>query len=170
MSIFSERSFSGLSDFSELPRRSLPYCEARKLPIRSSEQIAVRVAFGDGGARHSADDAAFFALGDGEAAGGFDYTETLGAVFAHAGHQNTDSGERKFLGDRMKKHIYGRAMPVHGGASVKTTMSPRGMRRTIMWRLPGHNEHAAREEKSPDLRFLHFEGASTRRDAWQTSR
>ena len=40
------------------------------------------------------------------------YTETAGAVFAHAGHENTDGGERKFLRDGMKENVDGRAMTV----------------------------------------------------------
>ena len=77
----------------------------------------------------------------------FDYAETFGAVFAHAGHENADGGERKFLRDGVEENVDGRAMTVHGRAVGKN-------RHVAAWHAANHHvaiaradEHATGEEQ-----------------------
>src|SRR5882724_3262337 len=57
----------------------------------------VRISLENRRARHSAHDARILALRDGHSARSLDRAEAFRAVIAHAGHQNSDGGEPKFL-------------------------------------------------------------------------
>ena len=76
--------------------------------------------------------------------------------------------ERKFLRDRMKQHIDGRAMPVHRGAVGKTSHVSAGHATHHHVAIARADEHAARKQQVARLRFLHFQRRSTRRGAWRT--
>src|SRR5215472_5961234 len=59
----------------------------------------VRMSLEDRGARHPTDYAGVFALGNGHAADALDGAQTLGAVITHAGHEQPNGSQAKFLGD-----------------------------------------------------------------------
>src|SRR5262249_52744887 len=64
------------------------------------------------GLGHAEDHARLFALGDGESAGVPDLAQGVGAVVAHAGHQEADRAWAELLRYGAEEHIDGRAMSV----------------------------------------------------------
>src|SRR6266403_73907 len=120
----------------------------------------VRISLEDRCAWHSADDAGILALRDGHAARSFDRAETFRAVIAHAGHQNSNRGEPKFLRHRMEQDIGRWTMPIHRGPIGKYShVSPRHAANHHM-AISRTDEHAACAQKISGARFVDFEGAA----------
>ena len=89
-------------------------------------QHLLNVSLQHRGARHSTDDASFFALGDGHSTGGFDSADALGSVFAHARHDDADGSDAEFLGDGMKQNIGGWTMAIDGVGLAQPAVKCRG--------------------------------------------
>ena len=64
---------------------------------RVQSHYSHRVAFINGGLGHAKYHARIFALRDGHAAGGFHRAHSVGAIIAHAGHDQSQSLAAKFL-------------------------------------------------------------------------
>src|SRR6266403_1151648 len=107
----------------------------------------VRISLKNRRARHSAHDARIFALRDGHSARSFDRAKTFRAVIAHAGHQNSDGGEPKFLGHRMEQDIGRWTMPIHRGPIGKYSHVSARHAADHHVAISRTDEHAAREQK-----------------------
>jgi len=110
----------------------------------------VGISFNDCRARHPADHEGIFALREVIPPAALIAPSPSAPLVAMPVIKISDSCEAQFLRDGMKQNIRGGTMPIYRRPSERTTMSPRGMRRTMMWRFPGQIKTRPASKRSPE--------------------